>query len=273
MCKEDHIVCHISYTDACLFFSLQEIYPAKSLPGYPTTTIVAKPKEYDFFEPVFIDRGLGRYDRGMYQSKANYFVPVYSKTENPLHSSSYFVSSDDMNRIIPGTEFTTSALNERVMQQIMEHKGESSESKRLLDKRQTMEENSLGARKLEKSVSFQDVDSGRGTSLELEGEGSSPGTKEYISDYSDYDLTDDEYLSETGKKSVAVGTDASLLQRKKVKRRQTTRPPWRYWKNENTPNLLESNNYGPYRVGPFHDNAAPPPLESRLFERNQYGGK
>ena len=256
-----------------------EDYPLHSLPGYPRSGLEPYPKDYDRFEEVVVERADGeQLEKGLY--RAPYFVPLYPvhfKTKPAVAS----VKSEAVEQLIPGTGFTKEQLNEKVLSQIMEHKMLLEEIKRdqaelrekilvdggkLLNRRDNVGENTLSSTK--KSVTF-DED----TKTEAETRDSGHGSVTDI--LSDLDLSDLEW-DEGATQDVASGTDAETFtcsRRRRRTRRAGKLPPWKYWKPEPAPSLLESNNFGRYRVGPFRDCLMAAPLEAKQSQYGPYGGE
>ncbi|XP_022289084.2 uncharacterized protein LOC111101086 isoform X2 [Crassostrea virginica] len=110
-------------------------YPKENLDGYPTSGPTADPSEYPLpnpfhfqHDPVFLDC----FPWG------NGYVQAYPQiqrqpNESMLHTKSS-VKSDEMNKLIPGTNITQKELDDKVVSQLVEHK-------LLLDERQTEKDN------------------------------------------------------------------------------------------------------------------------------------
>ena len=239
--------------------------------GYPHTMNGVQPPHYEPMNPGHLYLEDTAHYNGMYRSPYFHHInyrPQWSVPPRVLRGSSGIpgrvesaVTTQDMNALIPGTDMTSGALNDKVRAQIAEFQTDE----RLLSRRAREDENRLSD-KLEKSVSF--VDSGRGTSLDdLEEGGNDSGHGSGTEfGFSDFEMSD----GEDGK----VHRRWEEGQGRRRRKRHTRRPPWRYWSNAGgIPNMLESNNYGPYRLGPYSDNGLDVPIESRLYKRNQYGGK
>ncbi len=265
--------------------SQEEDYPQESLPGYPTSGPVANPKEYETFETRIMGPT-------MYAPQYHFpqYVPAYPVVYKHTTSRprSVVMSAMDQEKTIPGTEMTEEQLNEKVMAQIMDNKmfleGQRREqeiskikeevkervNEKLLSKREDQEINSL----IRKSVTFEEGREEERSDFRDSGMGSMADLEMSDLDLEDYEITDGE--EEEGTRDIGVGTDSSLLfrtRRFRKRRKGDRRLPWRYWKNEEVPSLLESNNYGPYRYGPFRDCMIAAPLESRTISKNEKGGE
>jgi hypothetical protein len=178
-----------------------------------------------------------------------------------------------MNSLIPGTDLTKAELNEKVMSQLMRHKmvaedrkvQKETENTKLLQRRENLEENLL-TKSLEKSVTFKDPESDlEGEVGDLETRDSGRGSS-YDLELSDLELDETGGESEPETRDVAVGTDRSLLFRRKIQRSQK-KPPWRYWNNESAPELLEPMHEGPYRVGPYEEAYTMGPVGNQAMYR------
>ena len=258
-------------------FAEQEYYPGENLPGYPISGPVAAPVEYEHYEPAW---GVGHdavtLRQGVYNSP--YYVPlspVYYKYQ-PKTSA---VKSEDIDKMIPGTELTKSELNEKVMSQLMQHKmllGEQQQQhqrdrQRLLNKRENIEENSL-----KKSVSFAqntdyecDYEAGD-LDMKDSGRGSQEDDELHLTDIEGADEERRDQETQTRKSSA----DEKMFYRHRRIRRKVDkqRPMWKYWKNENAPEMMEPNNIGPYKRDPYDGMAVAAPLELRQHRVGPTGG-
>lgn len=261
-------------------FSEQDLYPEDNLPGYPTSGPVANPAEYERCDPAWIARSDSLVvDKGVYRPP--FYTPAYPIYYKYQPKKS-IVKSEDVDKIIPGTELTKGELNEKVMSQLMEHKMllesklERRDKEKLLKRRGILHDNSL-----KKSVSFRldsDVE-GEYDACDLETRDSGRGSQE--EDYEDDELWLSDYEGEEDRTLQAIADDMragkmetrSPTSRRRRVRRYQVRPPWKYWNNEEAPSLLESNNYGPYRVGPYEPMTMPGNLELRRSKVGPDGGE
>ena len=221
-----------------------------------------------------VDNGLR--EKGLYRPP--FFVPLYPvhyKSKAPLST----VCSEGVEELIPGTGLTKEQLNEKVIQQLMEHNKLLEEIKKdqadlrdqiigdgriekLLNKRETMDDNTLTSTK--KSVTFDEE------TKEKEGEAMDSGCS--VGDIlSDIDLSDFEVddLPKDVKRS-SESPPRSRSSRRRV-RSAGKLPPWKYWKTKPAPSMLESNNFGKYRVGPFRDCLMAVPMETRTPKHSKQG--
>lgn len=238
-----------------------------SLPGYPKSGFTPYPPKYERFEEVIVERTPEYHEKGLY--RAPYFVPVY-----PVVNDSKVIKVPEKKaEIIPGTGLTKDELNEKVVKQLLEHKMlledikrdqgilrarlDTSDGGKLLSRRDNLEENSL-----KKSVTFEDD-----VKTETETRDSGHGS---VTDFlSDIDLSDFESDEDMDSRSIAVGPDTPMFAKRRRRLRQAKKlPPWKYWNNEPAPSMLESNNFGKYRYGPFRECMMAAPLEAKT---DKYG--
>ncbi len=276
-------------------FTELESYPEENLQGYPTSGVSAVPAEYVHYEPRWAARTAAPTPPlRAYNSQSPYHVPlypVYYKYDEP--ESGYVRNESDPDTVIPGTDMTKSELNEKVMSQLMQHKMLTSEKKnhprqhhhqgtvpvdsigdqrKLLKLRDSMAENSL-----RKSVSFPaKLDDGSDIEAEfdsgdLEMRDSGRGSM------SDQEVHDDEKAetSETeGTLRPNQRSGSPLFARRRRRVRPINRPPWKnYWKQDPAPELLESNHYGPYRLGPYDSTTSQMYMEFLDRRRKRFTGK
>ncbi|XP_048769410.2 trichohyalin-like isoform X2 [Ostrea edulis] len=112
-------------------------YPKENLEGYPTSGPSAEPSEYPLpnpfhfqHDPVFLDS----------LPWGNGYIPAYPPAQRQpqpcevrLQTKSS-VKSEDINKLVPGTNVTQKELDDKVVSQLVEHK-------LLLDERQTEKDN------------------------------------------------------------------------------------------------------------------------------------
>ena len=235
-----------------------ESYPSLSLPGYPTTAVLAQPAAYTQFAPAWVERPTGAVTLYRYPPHSA-GRPVYYTHK----SRQAAVSADDIERLIPGTGVTKAQLDDKVMSQLVRHKMVLPDGRTAApsgDQNETCTEN---VKKLEKSVTFGDPASGNSHSAELRESLRNSETNAGENETLNAEVSSDESdLSDTETRDIGVGTASSLLERRRS-RNDGLKPPWRYWKNEPAPSVMESNHFGNYRLGP-HEQAMPPvPLEAR----------
>ena len=254
-----------------------EEYPQHSLPGYPRSGLVPYPPEYDRYEEIIVQRRPDLIEKGLYRDP--YFVPLYPVrcNQKPVPAA---LKGKEVESQIPGTSMTKDELNEKVVSQLLEHKMILEEirrdqhhlrsslltdsSQRLLAKRDTIDENTFSTKK---SVTF-DED----TKIESETKDSGHGSVTDI--LSDLDLSDYGSDDDMDTRDIAVGTDAPILYKKRRRPRKSAKQaPWQYWRNDPAPSLIESNNFGKFRSGPFRECLMAAPSEARTSKQGSYGGK
>ena len=82
-------------------------YPNDNWPGYPTSGPVGQPREYDKFEPVYVEKTDDTLERGLYKSP--YYVPLYPTWYNNGARPSA-VTSEEIDALIPGIDLYWSIL-------------------------------------------------------------------------------------------------------------------------------------------------------------------
>ena len=181
--------------------SEQAMYPQENLPGYPTSGPRNVPREFD----IVTSRWMERPDHYALNPYYPYYAPQYPPVhyKYPDRPISVVTSEEVEDRIIPGTELTKTALNEKVMSQLMKYKMVLEDQKaecdretaKLLRRRQNTESKSILKQSNNlKSVSFRNPDSDVEAEYDagdLEVRDSGRGSSEAFSDgeyYSDSDM-------------------------------------------------------------------------------------
>ena len=77
-------------------------YPNDNWPGYPTSGPVGQPREYDKFEPVYVEKTDDTLERVLYKSP--YYVPLYPTWYNNGARPSA-VTSEEIDALIPGIDY------------------------------------------------------------------------------------------------------------------------------------------------------------------------
>ena len=257
-------------------------YPEESMPGYPSSAPERDPPDYEIIQPVVPHPSafyVGHWPGWMYP-RPN-FLPPYPyfykyRQENDRKQPASSVRSEDMDRLIPGTDMTNSALNSKVLSQLMEHKMLLEEQRRIkgqkkiLKRRGTKLNNSL-----KKSVEFkldddqnlefsepefddfEEYEYGRDSYLEDIDSGNFTYTATNDSGCSDIDLDWDEEYLEDASTHTPRDIDA-YTDRGKQKKSSKHRPPWKYWKQESSPAM-----HGGHKPGPYRETLQAAPLEVR----------
>ena len=268
-----------------LDLSKQDLYPVENLPGYPSSGPKMNPKEYDYFEPVYVDSIPGSfYERGLLRPP--YYVPLYREHTSNRRFLTVDNKADDVEKLIPGTDITESQLNEKVMTQLLEHKmvleAEKQDIERklqkLLEKRERVEENTLGR----KSVTFEDthVSDMEDEGVELDGKDSGRGsatTDIGLSDAELEELLGQDAAVQTKDVGVNIPDEDKIFRRRNRRRTKSAsdkeKPPWKYWGNDPAPDLMDPMHFGPYRLGRYQESTIGPPLEAKLHKTEQRFGK
>lgn len=233
----------------------RDLYPTENLPGYPTSGPKAFPAEFPrYVPPGWIEsnsRVVGDPGSLWYN---NHQRPWLTSASQPKVIST---KTEDVERVIPGTNLTQSQLNEKVMSQIRAN--DSTHSKQISPHFRANDENYGGS--LKKSVSFADLASK--SDSEAKDSGHESQTELYFTDDDDdhsgpSTRRDDLGFSRSGsltKRDAWSSTDVSLLYPRRSRRSKSAggQRKWKYWKNDPAPSLLDPMHYGAYRVGPYKD--------------------
>lgn len=275
-------------------FAQRDFYPTENVSGYPTSGPKAFPAEFPrYVPPGWVE---GRPSEGDTES-------LWHAQQRPWlqHITSKRVSTktEDVERVIPGTDLTRSQLNEKVLSQIEANSKHLSGSPKenhppgsLRYDRSFADD--VGLKKsvsfadldsklnasdsnLKKSVSFSDLESKFDSDLDLRDSGHSSQTDLCFTDDEDFDKNDSKVRNESrlsSRRDASSATDASLLYPRRGMRSLSAsgRRPWKYWKSDPSPSLLEPMHYGHYRVGPYKDSIEMPGL-LRDAKRNAVGGE
>ena len=125
---------------------------------------------------------------------------------------------------------------------------------------------------LKKSVSF--VEGEKSSDIDAEEDDGTGSVDKYDSgcdvDDLDLDLQDLEVTEKDEQtRDIAVGTDLRLLYPKMYRRRARSpmRPPWRYWNNDPSPDIIRPNT-----PGPFRETLLQAPIEVRNQRMSKSGG-
>jgi hypothetical protein len=251
----------------------EENYPAETLPGYPTTEPEKEPGEYVNYRPVMIDPGDFLVDHfyGYPRFMPGYpIAPVMAKV-NPC--SSVAVNSEDVERLIPGTDITQKELREKVLGQISYHYGDKMP---LLKKREKQEVNTIKKAKTpvqEKEPEPVAEPISPEETPDLPAMEKIDAEKEDIP--CDYNLDsgavlefDDLNLEDLDLPAEPIDGDTENQRDYTKEMRHVQRPPWRYWRNDPTPSMLE-----PPGPGAFRETLLQVPLEVRERKLGPYGGE
>ncbi|XP_060072510.1 uncharacterized protein LOC132552362 [Ylistrum balloti] len=123
-------------------------YPLENLPGYPTSGPQAEPRVFEQPHPVTFD-----VDSTIGSLSWQYpYTPGYPvQLKQPQTSIKSAVSSNDMNKLVPGTDMTQGQLDEKITSQLMEHKLiiNTKQSDRQNEEKAAREEKSLDIEKEE----------------------------------------------------------------------------------------------------------------------------
>ncbi|XP_022112063.1 uncharacterized protein LOC110991156 isoform X2 [Acanthaster planci] len=244
-------------------------YPVMLPPGYNSRTGVGT----GYLSKTTAGAQETGYLMGGYEAVGKYpvYVPVYPD-DSPAFGfrmpsvRESIVKSEEVHKLIPGTNLTKEDLNRKVMQQLMDHKmipTMPEVPKASGETRQRVSPPQSGT--LRKSVSFQkeegEMDSGIGSCT------AAPGVaNELLSESESEDEEKDENVIETGTQTLSlrdsgVGTDYSLLYNYHPDTSLDERPPWRYW-NPNSKSSRPSSHKNS-KAKPFRDTVLSAPAEAR----------
>ncbi|XP_002738838.1 uncharacterized protein LOC100372388 [Saccoglossus kowalevskii] len=231
-------------------------YPLVAPPGYPVT-VIPQPPDYDTVVKLKGDPTRHVYIPIYPDQMPMYAMPVATSTVQPSA-----VRMEDVERVIPGTNLTKSELNQKVMQQLMDHKMLSHGD----------------SRKVSFRVAAADKDSGFGSGHgeteeeeRLEDEEEMRKIKQvkekvkkdlYRDKQTETDLRRLKMIDTELYKTQGVETDSKLLFYQTPKKKQEEldeRPPWKNWKQTPQPRTRA----GSRGVTAFRDTALNPPLEAK----------
>lgn len=287
----------------------RDLYPVENLQGYPTSGPKAFPPEFPrYVPPGWVDGSASRIvgDPGSLWYSSNQQRPwLYNtKTNTPRTIST---KTEDVERVIPGTDLTQSQLNAKVMSQIRANDPTTTRSKQITPQLRDNTNGSLrrnhdssfsNETNLKKSVSFADL-----TSSKFDSEGKDSGHESQTELYFTDDDDDHEYngsgsLTKRGdqdfhgsgsltkrddhdfhrygsltKRDAWSSTDLSLLYPRRSRRSKSAggQRKWKYWRNDPAPSLMDPMHYGAYRAGPYKDCTDMPGM-LRDVKKYEYGG-